>query len=145
MQKLKEKDSYKGENKDSSSDQGRQALPLSEKLVEVFSAIGKMLKIYKAGKLPKAFKIIPSLDNWEEVVWLTQPDLWSPCATVAATKMFVGVSVKPRITQRFLNVVLLETCRDDIRSTTWGKPGTLQYHYYQVRTRWLVALVEKQC
>jgi Bystin len=29
--------------------------------------IGKMLSHYTAGKLPKAFKIIPSLSNWEEV------------------------------------------------------------------------------
>lgn len=37
------------------------------KVVEVYGAIGKMLKTYTAGKLPKAFKIIPSLTNWEQV------------------------------------------------------------------------------
>lgn len=36
-------------------------------VVEVYGAIGKMLKTYTAGKLPKAFKIIPSLTNWEQV------------------------------------------------------------------------------
>lgn len=40
---------------------------LPEKVVLVYTEIGKMLKHYSAGKLPKAFKIIPSLTNWEEV------------------------------------------------------------------------------
>ncbi len=35
---------------------------------------------YTVGKVPKAFKIIPNLKNWEEVLWLTDPDLWSPHA-----------------------------------------------------------------
>ena len=26
---------------------------------------------YKSGKLPKAFKIIPTLANWEEILYLT--------------------------------------------------------------------------
>ena len=30
--------------------------------------VGKVLSHYTAGKVPKAFKIIPSLNNWEEVV-----------------------------------------------------------------------------
>ncbi len=37
-----------------------------------------MLKTYTAGKLPKAFKILPALANWEEVVYLTRPDEWTP-------------------------------------------------------------------
>lgn len=42
-------------------------LPIERQVVEVYGAIGKMLKTYTAGKLPKAFKIIPSLTNWEQV------------------------------------------------------------------------------
>lgn len=41
--------------------------PIERQVVEVYGAIGKMLKSYTAGKLPKAFKIIPSLTNWEQV------------------------------------------------------------------------------
>lgn len=37
-----------------------------------------MLRTYTAGKLPKAFKILPALANWEEVVYLTRPDDWTP-------------------------------------------------------------------
>lgn len=37
------------------------------KVVEVYKQVGKILSTYTSGKLPKAFKIIPSLRNWEEV------------------------------------------------------------------------------
>eukprot|EP00972_Heterocapsa_arctica_P088860 13104446-Heterocapsa_arctica.AAC.1 len=53
---------------------------LSEKVMQVYSEIGKWLKNYKSGKLPKAFKVIPSLTNWEEVLSLTNPLNWSPAA-----------------------------------------------------------------
>jgi essential nuclear protein 1 len=35
---------------------------------------------YTVGKVPKAFKIIPNLKNWEDVLWLTNPEGWSPHA-----------------------------------------------------------------
>lgn len=31
-------------------------------------------------QVPKAFKIIPNLVNWEEVLQLTDPENWSPHA-----------------------------------------------------------------
>lgn len=50
---------------------------LDEKVIKVYTSVGKILHLYmlrsllpfsyRAGKLPKAFKIIPSLSNWEEV------------------------------------------------------------------------------
>lgn len=36
-------------------------------MIEVYAEIGKYLSKFKSGKLPKAFKIIPRLSNWEEV------------------------------------------------------------------------------
>eukprot|EP00897_Mesotaenium_endlicherianum_P000768 jgi/Mesen1/10692/ME000009S10483 len=33
---------------------------------EALPAVGKLLRRYKAGKVPKAFKVIPSLAQWEE-------------------------------------------------------------------------------
>ena len=36
---------------------------------------------FRSGKLPKIFKIVPAMANWEELLWLTQPDAWSPAAT----------------------------------------------------------------
>ena len=33
----------------------------------MYEAVGKIMGRYSAGKVPKAFKIIPTLKNWEEV------------------------------------------------------------------------------
>ena len=98
---------------------------LPPKVVEVYRSIGKLLKRYRAGKLPKAFKIIPALMNWESVVWLTEPHEWSPASMYAATRIFAS-NMNPKMSQRFFNVFLLETVRDDIRDN-----HALNYHYYR--------------
>lgn len=43
-------------------------------MVQVYTQIGEMLTRYKSGKLPKAIKILPMIDNWEELLYLTQPE-----------------------------------------------------------------------
>lgn len=53
---------------------------LDAKVVEVYRGVGKLLTRYSTGKIPKAFKIIPNLKNWEEVLYLTDPEMWSPHA-----------------------------------------------------------------
>merc|ERR1712072_602228 len=73
---------------------------LSFKAVEVYTKIGKWLKFYKSGKLPKAFKIIPRLKNWEQVLYLTNPMDWSPNAMREATKIFAS-NLNPKMAQRF--------------------------------------------
>ena len=42
-----------------------------------------------------------------------RPEMWSPHATFAATKMFVS-QLNPKQVQRFLNLILLNKVRDDI-------------------------------
>ncbi len=32
----------------------------------MFTAVGKILSRYSAGKIPKAFKVVPTLKNWEQ-------------------------------------------------------------------------------
>lgn len=64
----------------------------------MFFRIGEYLSHYKAGRIPKAFKIIPSLNNWEHLLVLTNPKLWTPAATYEATKIFVTV-IKPKQTK----------------------------------------------
>ena len=44
---------------------------------------------YRSGKLPKAFKIIPALSNWEQVLYLTEPETWTAAAMYQATR-YVG-------------------------------------------------------
>ena len=48
---------------------GDEVLPegLDPKVVAVYQGVGRLLTRYTAGKVPKAFKIIPNLKNWEEV------------------------------------------------------------------------------
>jgi essential nuclear protein 1 len=97
---------------------------LPEKVVAVYTQIGMMLRHYTSGKLPKAFKIIPSLTNWEEVLWLTKPDAWSPHTVYAATRIFAS-NLNERMAQRFYNLILLGRVRDDIE-----KNGRLNFHLF---------------
>jgi len=98
---------------------------LPEKVVQVYTEIGAILKMYTSGKLPKAFKIIPSLSNWEDILYLTRPDEWSPQAMYAATRIFAS-NLNPKMAQRFFNLILLDAIRADIHVN-----DTLNYHYYQ--------------
>lgn len=60
----------------------------------------------RSGKLPKAFKIVPRLANWEEVLYVTDPDGWTPAATCEATRLFAS-NLNPKMAQRYFNLVLL--------------------------------------
>jgi essential nuclear protein 1 len=98
--------------------------PLPPKVVDVYTDIGKILSRYTSGKLPKAFKVIPSLSNWEQVLYLTRPDQWTPQAMYAATRIFAS-NLNPKMAQRFYYLVLLDACRADIYENK-----KLNYHYY---------------
>mmetsp|Transcript_1829 Transcript_1829/g.4688 ORF Transcript_1829/g.4688 Transcript_1829/m.4688 type:complete len:537 (+) Transcript_1829:51-1661(+) len=87
---------------------------LDEKVIEVYKGVGRLLSRYSVGKIPKAFKIIPNLKNWEDVLYLTDPDKWSPHAMFQATKLFVS-NLNARLAQRFLALVLLPRIRQEIR------------------------------
>lgn len=51
---------------------------LDQKVLAAYNKVGVVLRAYKSGKLPKAFKIIPQTANWEELLMLTNPGMWSP-------------------------------------------------------------------
>lgn len=97
---------------------------LPPKVVQVYTEIGKLLSRYTSGKLPKAFKVIPSLSNWEEILYLTRPDRYTPQAMYAATRLFAS-NLNPKMAQRFYKLVLLDAVRDDI---AYNKK--LNYHLY---------------
>lgn len=99
--------------------------PLPPKVVEVYTMIGKMLSHYTAGKLPKAFKFIPNLSNWEEILMLTNPDGWSAHACYAATRIFAS-NLNPQMAQTFYRDFLLERCRSNI-----ADHKRLNYHLYE--------------
>lgn len=95
------------------------------KFVNMFKDLSKMLRFWKSGKIPKAFKIIPNLNNWEEILQLTNPETWSPNLMFYATKMFSS-SLRNKCSQRFYNCVLLPSVRKNIL-----RNKHLNYHYYQ--------------
>ena len=97
---------------------------LPPKVIEVYQGVGRLLSTYRSGKLPKAFKIIPQLTNWEEVLYCTRPEDWTPAAMREATKLFAS-NMNPRMAQRFFNLVLLPAVQDDIRSNK-----KLNFHLY---------------
>lgn len=98
---------------------------ISPRVVQIYTEIGKWLKNFRSGKLPKAFKIIPNLSNWEQILYLTNPIDWSPNAMREATKIFAA-NLNPKMAQRFYNLVLLPAVREDIADN-----GRLNFHYYE--------------
>ncbi|KFY81956.1 hypothetical protein V500_10934 [Pseudogymnoascus sp. VKM F-4518 (FW-2643)] len=88
---------------------------LPPKVVEVYTKIGFLLSRYKSGKLPKPFKILPTVPHWEEIIQLTRPDKWTPNACYEATKIFV--SSTPQVAQIFMEHIILERVREDIQET----------------------------
>ena len=97
---------------------------LPPKVLEVYRGVGKLLHTYRSGKLPKAFKIVPRLANWEEVLYVTQPEAWTPAATRAATRLCAS-NMKPKQAQRFYSLVLLPAVQDDIAAHK-----RLNFHLY---------------
>ncbi|TVY32262.1 Uncharacterized protein LSUB1_G008505 [Lachnellula subtilissima] len=85
------------------------------KVVEVYTKVGLFLSRYKSGKLPKPFKILPTVPRWEDILEITRPDQWTANACYEATKIFV--SSTPTTARRFMEMVLLEKVREDIHET----------------------------
>ena len=56
----------------------------------VYGEIGKLFNRYRSGKVPKAFKIIPNLEHWREVIAMTRPEQWTSQAMVQAVNIFAS-------------------------------------------------------
>lgn len=82
--------------------------------INVTCRVGKHLNKYTAGKIPKAFKHICSMQLWEEVLSLTEPLKWSPNAMYQATRIFAS-NLGVKKAERFYRLVLLPCIRNDIR------------------------------
>jgi len=106
MQKIMEK-----EAKGPASEEHTETL--DPKLVTVYNQVGDYLGSYTSGKIPKAFKIIPSLKNWEQILLLTKPDKWTAQAYSIATRLFAS-NLNEKMAQRFFNTILLPKIREDI-------------------------------
>mmetsp|Transcript_12999 Transcript_12999/g.20848 ORF Transcript_12999/g.20848 Transcript_12999/m.20848 type:complete len:442 (+) Transcript_12999:77-1402(+) len=98
---------------------------IPDKVRDVYSRVGQFLSHYTSGKVPKVFKIIPNMRNWEDVLALTSPENWTSQAMFIATRMFAS-STSERVAQKFYMLVLLPRIRQDIESHK-----RLNYHLYR--------------
>ncbi|KFO82687.1 Bystin, partial [Cuculus canorus] len=103
---------------------GRPMPQLDPRVLEVYRGVKEVLSKYRSGKLPKAFKIIPALSNWEQILYITEPEAWTAAAMYQATRIFSS-NLKERMAQRFYNLVLLPRIRDDI-----AEYKRLNFHLY---------------
>lgn len=79
----------------------------------MYEGVRDVMKRYRSGKLPKAFKIIPKLRNWEQILFITEPHNWSAAAMYQGARIFSSVLTQ-HMAQRFYNLVLLPRIRDDL-------------------------------
>ena len=68
---------------------------------------------------------MPSLSLWEEVLYLTEPEKWSPNAMYQVTHIFV-FNLNAKMAQRLCILVLLPQLREDI-----NKNKRLHFELYQ--------------
>ncbi|CAN8313842.1 unnamed protein product [Cochlearia groenlandica] len=94
-------------------------------ITDLYEGVGKLMSKYTIGKLPKALAPITKMERWEDVLYLTEPEKWSPNAMYQATRIFTH-HFKDVQLQRFYTFVLLPRVRDDIR-----KHKKLHFSLYQ--------------
>lgn len=91
----------------------------------LYCRVGTHLSKYTAGKIPKPFKHIPAMKQWEEVLYVTEPENWSPNAMYQATRIFSS-NLGVKKAERFYKLVLLPRVREDIK-----KNKRLHFALYQ--------------
>ncbi|PNS17596.1 hypothetical protein CAC42_2991 [Sphaceloma murrayae] len=92
-------------------DHPEDAVELPAKVVEVYTQVGLILSRYKSGRLPKPFKILPTLPQWDTLLSITRPESWTANAYYEATKLFI--SSRPALAQAFLHDILLPKIREE--------------------------------
>lgn len=97
---------------------------LDPKVIQAYKKVGVVMRSFKSGKLPKAFKIIPQTANWEELMFLTNPEGWSAHSTFEATKIFSS-QLNSKLAQRFYSIILLPNVQANI-----AQHKKLNYHLY---------------
>lgn len=102
---------------------------LDPQVMDLYRGVGKVLAKYRSGVIPKAFKIIPTLANWEQVLELTAPNNWTAASMCEAVKLFSS-NLKDDMAQRFYNIILLPRLRDEI-----AEYKKLNFHMYNALKR----------
>lgn len=102
---------------------------LDPEVCELYRGVAKLMARYRSGVLPKAFKIIPTLTNWEQILQITMPENWTAASMCEATKLFSS-NLKDDMAQRFYNIILLPRLRDEI-----AEYKKLNFHMYNALKR----------
>ncbi|KAB0796720.1 hypothetical protein PPYR_10781 [Photinus pyralis] len=98
---------------------------IDPRVKQMYEGVRQVLHKYRSGKLPKVFKIVPKLRNWEQILFILDPPKWSAAAMYQATRIFAS-NLKEKMAQRFYNLVLLPRVRDDM-----AEYKRLNFHLYQ--------------
>ena len=86
---------------------------LKPKLLKLLERTSLFLRVYRSGKLPKILRILPGLKNFEEILWLTRPDIWSEQAIVVLTRFFQPKLDKNQLS-RYYSLVLAPRFQESI-------------------------------
>jgi len=101
---------------------------INQKIVDAYKLVGEVLRTYTSGRLPKAFNIISSTEDWEDLINLTEPYNWTPQAMYEAVIQFSSAEVLMSYT--FYEKYLVPAIRNDIK-----KNKKLNIHYYNCLKR----------
>ncbi|KAI9116352.1 hypothetical protein K1719_012519 [Acacia pycnantha] len=82
---------------------------LDKSILDIYKGVGTHLSKYTAGKIPKPFKHIPAMKQWEEILYVTEPENWSPNAIAllqacAAPKNERGYKKEQKIAFCFISI-----------------------------------------
>lgn len=125
---------------------------LPPRVIEAYQKVGESLRAWKHGKLPKLFKVLPTIKNWEDLLYVTAPESWTPNAVYEATRLFVS-NLSAAKAERFVSQVLYPRFRQNLEDSEDHK---LNYHIYRALKKslykpaaffkgFLFLLVEEQC
>ena len=101
---------------------------INQKIVDAYKLVGEVLRTYTSGKLPKAFNILSSTEDWEDLVNITEPYNWTPQAMYEAVVQFSSGEVL--MSYIFYEKYLVPAIRSDIK-----KNKKLNIHYYNCLKR----------
>ncbi|CAA7061225.1 unnamed protein product [Microthlaspi erraticum] len=114
--------------KDNDADLAEEERPdpeIDPDISKLYKGVAKIMSEYTIGKMPKAFVLITKMQRWEDVLYLTEPEKWSPNAMFQATRILAHHLKESQI-QRFYRYVLLPRVREDIK-----KNKRLHFALYQ--------------
>ena len=86
---------------------------LKPRLLKILERTTLFMKVYRSGKIPKIIRILPSIKNFEEMLWLTRPDTWSNSAVYSITRSFLPKLDKKQMS-RFFSLILAPRFQETI-------------------------------